>query len=151
MQDINLAWPDREMLCWLVLAVTGELRSQGCWVTSGRSSHQRGLTWLRHWIHLSWLSGTTKSHPKIFVTQWGRVSYRRNCVCWEVCGEIWPKFAWGLPLQQHWNSETLETLCPPRSLQAHSIYGFTEKSSIQPCKMGLREIYQLWKQAAVPK
>lgn len=50
------------MLCWLVLAVTGELRSQGCWVTSGRSRHQRGLTWLRHWIHLSWLSGTTQSH-----------------------------------------------------------------------------------------
>lgn len=44
---INLLWPGREIPCWLFLPAFCQCQISLCWVTSRRSSHQKGLIWLR--------------------------------------------------------------------------------------------------------
>lgn len=156
MQEINLTWPGREIACWLfarILPVTRVLRSHWSLLGNFRKVQSSERT------HLAWgplgQAGTGFSNPGCECGHQETHPSQDTCVpvrqgllqeklpVWEACGGIWPIFVWGLvldhnlPLQQLWNSVTWETLCPWRSLQSHSVYGFTDMSLIQPYKMGL--------------
>lgn len=137
---------------------SAQISSLLCDFKKVQSSERTHLAWdLLSWIHLSWLRVAIQSRPSQDICETvGQGLLQEKWCVWEVCDGIWPKFVWGLDLdhslllQQHWNNVTWETLCPPRSLQPHGFYGFTDMFLIQTYGMGLGEIYDPWKQAAAP-